>query len=132
MATAAALPVSLEAVCAARAASMSASKPPPPQFVTPPLLFATQPSPLPRPYSARDAWLLSAAARRCPATCALRPEDLRTLLEKQGPPQADACCLQAAAAEAPAMLHKQQATSVQWLGKGTHPRTQWHPFCAFV
>ena len=135
MATAPALPVSLEAVCAARAASMAASKQPLPQFAAPPQLLATPPSLPPRPHSARDAWLLSAAARRRLATCALRPQDLRTLLEQQGPLHADfeerlACCLHAAAAEAPAVLHKQQATGVQWLGEGAHPRTQWHPFHA--
>ena len=138
MATEAAICISLEAVCAARAVSMAASKKPRSQLAAPPLLFGMPPPPPPPPHSAQDAWLMSAAARRRPDTCALAPEVLRTLLEPQGyvqgPLCADfegrlACCLHTAAvAEAPALPHQQQATGVLWLGKGTpgHPRTAAH------
>ena len=139
MAVEAAIRVSLEAVCAARAVSMAASKQPRSQLAAPPQLFhMPPPPPPPHPHSAQDAWLISAAARRRPDTCALTPEDLRALLEPQGyaqgPLRADfegrlACCLHAtAAAEMPALPYQQQATGVQWLGKGTpgHPRTTTH------
>lgn len=137
MATEAAVRVSLEAVCAARAVSMAASKQPRSQLAAPPLPFGMPPPPPPPPHSAQDAWLMSAAARRRPDTCALAPEVLRMLLEPQGYVQGPLCadfegrlaCLHTAdVAEAPALPHQQQATGVLWLGKGTpgHPRTAAH------